>query len=158
ADQGDPLAQYLLGATYQQGRGVTQDYVEAAKWFRCAADQGVTGAQYVLGMMYAVGDGVPEDLVRAHMWLNLAGAQSFQDAGEFRDEVARRMTPAQIAEAQKLAREWKPKLEQRGVRQRCCWYQLSRLQSSRLPPALHSPGFTVSIGTRKRTTWKRRAE
>jgi uncharacterized protein len=49
------------------------------------------------------------DYVRAHMWFNLAAAQGDQDAAKARDDVAKLMTPAQIAEAQKLAREWRPK-------------------------------------------------
>jgi TPR repeat protein len=78
------------------------------KWYRLAADQGYAHAQYNLGIMYAKGQGVPQDYVKAHMWFNLSAAQGEQDAAEHRDKVAQRMTPAQIAEAQKLAREWKP--------------------------------------------------
>jgi TPR repeat protein len=51
---------------------------------------------------------VPKDIVRAYMWFNLAAAQGLEGAEKYRDEVAQHMTPAQIAEAQKLAREWKP--------------------------------------------------
>jgi TPR repeat protein len=112
ADQGNDLSQYLLGAMYLVGQGVPQDYAEAVKWLRRAADQGFSTAQFVLAGMYALGQGVPEDVVRAHMWFNLSGAESdYQDARKLRDDLARRMTPAQIAEAQKLAREWKPKPE-----------------------------------------------
>ena len=52
---------------------------------------------------------MPQDYVRAHMWFNLSAAQGNQDAAKNRDNIAKRMTPAQIAEAQKLAREWQPK-------------------------------------------------
>ena len=45
------------------------------------------------------------------MWFNLAAAQGTRGAAEWRERLAARMTPAQIAEAQKLASEWKPKLE-----------------------------------------------
>ena len=58
--------------------------------------------------MYAKGQGVPQDYVRAHMWFNIAAAQGDQDAVKNKDRAAALMTPAQIAEAQKLAREWKP--------------------------------------------------
>jgi uncharacterized protein len=58
--------------------------------------------------MYDNGDGVPQDDVAAHMWFNLAASSGFGEAVKNRDMVGRRMTPAQIAEAQKLAREWKP--------------------------------------------------
>jgi TPR repeat protein len=120
ADEGSRLAQYLLGVMYQLGETVPQDYAEAAKWVYRAADQGLAVAQFVLGEMYALGQGVPEDHVRAHMWLNLSDARAAQieggqklarDAQEMRDALARKMTPAEIAEAQHLAREWKPKLE-----------------------------------------------
>ena len=66
-------------------------------------------AQYSLGGMYLNGHGVPRDYTAAHMWFNLAAASGFPDAEKTRDSVAARMTPEQIAEAQKLAREWKPK-------------------------------------------------
>jgi uncharacterized protein len=59
--------------------------------------------------MYGAGLGVPQDYALAHMWVNLAAAGGHKDAVKNRDIVAAKMTPAQIAEAQKLAREWKPK-------------------------------------------------
>ena len=59
--------------------------------------------------MYATGKGVPQDYVRAHMWFNLSAAQGIQHAERARDNIATRLTPAQIAEAQKLAREWQSK-------------------------------------------------
>jgi TPR repeat protein len=61
--------------------------------------------------MYEGGYGVPQDYVRAHMWCNLSAAHGFGAAKSCRAEVEKNMTPAQIAEAQKLAREWKPKPE-----------------------------------------------
>jgi uncharacterized protein len=113
ADQGDLRAQFNLGAMYFQGHGVPQDYAEAVRWWRAAADQGDDTSQYSLGLMYANGHGVPRDYVRAHMWLNLAAAQrDYEAAVEERTKVENKMTPAQIAEAQRLAREWKPKPEQ----------------------------------------------
>jgi hypothetical protein len=105
ADQGDARAQYNLGIMYDFGQGVPQSSAEAAKWYRKAADQNHTSSQYTLGLMYAHGRGVPKDLVEAHKWFDLAGDLA---AVKYRDIVARFMTPAQIAEAQKLAREWKP--------------------------------------------------
>jgi TPR repeat protein len=63
----------------------------------------------MLGVMYFIGHGVPQDFVRAHMWLNLSAAQGYQEAVKWRDLVEKDMTPAQIAEAQTLAREWKSK-------------------------------------------------
>jgi TPR repeat protein len=112
ADQGNSAAQNYLGNMYNLGWGVPQDYTEALRWYRLAADQGDDTSQYSLGLMYANGQGVPRDYVRAHMWLNLAAAQGdYKAAEEERAKVERKMTPAQIAEAQGLAREWKPKPE-----------------------------------------------
>ncbi len=109
AEQSDAGAQYNLGVMYENGQGVPQDYVEAAKWFQLAAEQGRASAQHNLGVMYENGQGVPHDYAQAHMWFSLAGAQGDKQAAKQRDIVAKRMTPAQIAEAQKLVREWKPK-------------------------------------------------
>ena len=63
-------------------------------------------AQFNLGIMYAKGQGVPEDPVRAYRWLNLAAAGGFEPARKIRDLVKKLMTPQQIAEAQRMAREW----------------------------------------------------
>jgi len=109
ADQGDVYAQYNLGILYAHGRGVTQNYTEAVNWYRKAADQGFASAQFNLADMYFNGRGVPQDNILAYMWLDLAAARGRENAGNNRDVyVARRMTPTQIAEAQRLAREWKP--------------------------------------------------
>jgi len=116
AEQGLPLAQYNLGVMYYNGQGVPKDYAEAAKWYRKAADQGLPEAQTNLGIMYIAGLGVPKDYVLAHMWFTLAASRfpaseqgRREMAGSQRDFYASKMTPAQIAEAQKLAREWRPK-------------------------------------------------
>ena len=94
---------------YSHGRGVPQDDQEAVKWYRRAAEQGEDSAQYNLASMYVSGNGVPQDYVFAHMWANLAASQGGEGAGEKRDAIAKFMTPQQIAEAQRLAREWKAK-------------------------------------------------
>ena len=84
------------------------DYAVAAQWFRKAADQGNARAQGNLGVMYADGQGVPKDYVQAYMWFNLGAAGGSELGGKNRDAIAARMTPAQIGEAQRLSREWKP--------------------------------------------------
>ena len=108
ADQGEAHAQVALGSLYYWGQGVPQDFAEAAKWYRKAADQGYKNAQGALGIMYEEGRGVPQDYVQAHMWFNLSGARGSATGIEGRGRVAQKMTPVQIAEAQRLAREWKP--------------------------------------------------
>jgi TPR repeat protein len=59
--------------------------------------------------MYRTGQGVPQDYVQAHMWANLAAAQNYKNALVTRNLIAKKMSQSQIAEAQRLAREWKPK-------------------------------------------------
>ena len=107
AEQGDAEAQHNLGIMYVDGRGVSQDYPEAVRWWRLAADQGVAGAQHNLGLMYANGQGVPQNYVEAHMWFNLAAAQSSGENRDryvkARDDLAERMTAEQLAEAQRRA-------------------------------------------------------
>ena len=85
------------------------DYATALTEFRPVAQQGDADAQFILGVMYSKGQGVPQDDVQAHMWLSLAAAQSKESYRKSRDILAERMTPAQLAEAQRLAREWTPK-------------------------------------------------
>ena len=116
AEQGDAGSQSALGAEYYLGRGMPQDYAEAAKWFRMAAEQGDAEAQYNLGVRYGTGQGVARDYVQADMWLNLAASRSqgedlveSTESTKLRELLAEEMTPDQIAEAQRLAREWKPK-------------------------------------------------
>ena len=96
---------------YYVGDGVPQIFEEAAKWYEKAAKQGEPNAQLSLGAMYYEGRGVPQNYIKAHMWLNLATAGGAKNARRDRDKLAARMTPAQIAEAQRLASEWKPKKE-----------------------------------------------
>jgi TPR repeat protein len=85
-----------------------RDYATAVRLVRPLAEQGNAGAQYTLGVFYDNGLGVPQDRVTSYMWFSLSAAQGREGAAAFRDLIARRMTPAQIAEAQKRAREWKP--------------------------------------------------
>jgi TPR repeat protein len=103
AEKGDPEDQSNLGNMYFDGNGVPQDNTESVKWYLLAADQGSADAQIALGFLYEYGEAVPQDFVQAHKWFDLAGSRLY------RDTLAAKMTPAQIAEAQKLAREWKPK-------------------------------------------------
>ena len=112
AEHGNPIAQSDLGLMYANGEGVPQDDQEAAKWYRKAAEQGNAGAQYNLGVMYNNGEGVPQDYVQAHKWFHLAASRTKEKAEDFRlarDSLAEKMTASQVAEAQRLAREWQPK-------------------------------------------------
>ncbi len=110
-----PDAQWRLGMRYEKGKGAPKDNDEAIRLYREAAEQGHAFAQVSLGNMYAEGRGGPQGEMAAHMWFNIAASAPDTIsalAGRWRrDEIANRMTPAQIAEAQRLAREWKPKKE-----------------------------------------------
>lgn len=116
AGQGLAKSQYNLGYLYAKGEGTPRDVVESAKWYKKAAEQGNADAQSAISLIYANGDGVPQSLVEAHKWSDLAASNSLDknihDKNiKNRDSLAVNMTPAQIAEAQKLAREWKPTKE-----------------------------------------------
>jgi TPR repeat protein len=122
AEQGDASAQGSLGLLYWFGRGgVQRDYAESAKWYRKAAEQCDALSQYSLAEAYSLGLGVPQDDVQAHKWASLAAAEQSlikneaaasiikDKAVQLRAKLEARMTPAQIAEAQRLESEWKPK-------------------------------------------------
>ena len=109
AAQGQAKAQFNLGTLYFNGEGVPKDYQQALRWFRLAADQGEALAQTKMAVMYDEGQGVPKNIVQAYKWYSLAATNGDKPATLLRDSLANQMTPAQIAEAQKLAQEWKPK-------------------------------------------------
>ncbi len=111
AYHGDARTQNKLGLMYDKGLGVTQDYAEAVRWYRKAAKQGFASAQFNLGVMYGTGQSVPQDFVLAHMWFNLSAISGNETGRRNRDLLAKQMTSQQIAEALRLAREWKPKKE-----------------------------------------------
>ena len=111
AEQGSVYAQSNLGYMYDTGRGTPQDYAEALKWYRLAAKRRDVNAQINLGFMYGKGHAVLQDHIEAHKWFNLAASGAPDEetrniAIENRDLAAKLMTPSQIAEAQKLAKQW----------------------------------------------------
>ncbi len=106
AEQGQASAQNSIGIMYLLGNGVVQNYSEAVKWYYKAAAQGFAEAQYNLGIAYAEGQAGSKDYIQAHKWFNLAAAQGYELARVNRDRIANNMSPYQITEAQRLAREW----------------------------------------------------
>jgi len=115
AERGVASAQSYLGFMFETGRGVPQNYTEAAMWYRRAAEQGDSLAQYSLGLLYDKGFGVPRDIVEASKWLNLSTAAAAPRAREararIRDAVASKMTRGEIARARSRALEWAPSRE-----------------------------------------------
>ena len=119
AVQGNVTAQCNVGQEYLRGEGVLQDYEKAVEWIRKAAEHNDAICQFILGKLYAEGKAVPTNYVEAHKWYNLSSSQDQGGSGGWtperlikrmeRDALEGRMTHSQIAEAQRLAREWKPK-------------------------------------------------
>jgi uncharacterized protein len=77
---------------------------EASRWYQAAAEQGHSTAQFNLGLMYAQGNGVHQDYVTAHMWLSLAAENGNANAAEDRDQVATRISSADLLEAKRRTR------------------------------------------------------
>ncbi|NLE23913.1 MAG: sel1 repeat family protein [Clostridiaceae bacterium] len=105
ANAGDVSAQVSLAGRYAHGRGVPQNYKEAAKWYRMAAEQGHTEAQYYLGVMYYDGKGVKADYVEAYKWISLAGMNG-KNVDRLKSLLQNLMTTAQITEAQLLVENY----------------------------------------------------
>ena len=89
----------FLGCLYEDGQGMAQDYEEAVKWYSLAAEQGDAMAQCNLGHLYADEQTGNQNFIKAHKWFNIAGTKE-------REAMEKLMNPNQIAEAQKLAKEW----------------------------------------------------
>jgi TPR repeat protein len=115
AELGHPIAQVQVGIFYGLGLSVKEDQSEALKWYEKAARQGEFQGFLMLGEHYKKGKGVPQNYVEAYKWYNLAAAVSNVRAEspvtmdtigplqalKVRDELAKQMTPEQIAEGQK---------------------------------------------------------
>ena len=106
--QGDWVA---VVAAYDRG-----DHATALRLLKALADKGDADAQYDLAVIYHAGEDVPADHVQAYRWYSIAASRftapemSMRDrALKNRDRIAASMTPAEIAEAQRLAREWTPR-------------------------------------------------
>jgi uncharacterized protein len=107
---GDARAQALLGFMFEHGYGTPQVYDSAAGLYGQAAMRGNPFGQAMFGLMYDKGHGVPQDFVLAYKWLNLAAGRARKGERDYflrlRDAVASKMSPAQIAEGQRLAMAW----------------------------------------------------
>jgi TPR repeat protein len=109
--QGDPEGEYRLGLCYASGLGVPKNEAVAVTWFSKAALGGNPGAQYALGNCYRLAEGVGSDLRKAYLWYNIAAASGNDDARQYRDALARRMTDVEIREAQRQSQEFWNKLK-----------------------------------------------
>ncbi|MGA2597006.1 MAG: tetratricopeptide repeat protein [Bryobacteraceae bacterium] len=109
AEKGNTLAEFNVGLLYLDGKAVPQDFELAAEWFEKAADRGYTKAQGNLGEMYAIGQGVKKDFMQSYKWLSLCAAGGNQTCADHRDWVAKKLKGSQLAAAQRMTRDWKPK-------------------------------------------------
>ena len=114
AELGHAGAQVSLGGIYADGFAVPKDLEKSVKWFQMAAEQGNPLGQLSIGVAYANGQGIGQDHLLAYMWNELAANQSEdewaqQQATRLRLAMFKQLTPAQVAEARRLAKEWQPK-------------------------------------------------
>lgn len=104
--KGEAEAQFRVGLMYHGGKGVAQDYAQAAEWYRKGAEQGHAKAQNNLAVLYAQGQGVPQDYVAAYMWFTVAAAARPDKNPANLQLLESRMAPEQIAEGKRRAEEW----------------------------------------------------
>jgi localization factor PodJL len=107
AEQGNARAMHNLAVMLSEGIGGPPDFGEAARWFIRGADHGVRDSQYNLGVMFARGLGGEQDLVQSYKWFAIAAQQGDPDAGTRRDDVAKVLSPDQLAQAQAAVRAWR---------------------------------------------------
>ena len=116
AGKGNAEARTLLGAMYWSGEGVPRDHKEAARLYLLAANQGYARAQNDIGFMLGFGEGTPPlNDVEAYKWLSLAvngytakNQDRLDQARQDLAALAKRMNPAQISEAERRAKAFKP--------------------------------------------------
>ncbi|MDF3810792.1 hypothetical protein P3G22_10890, partial [Rhodopseudomonas sp. BAL398] len=102
AERGNAKAMHNLAVLDADGGGKGANYKSAVHWFRKAAARGVADSQFNLGILYARGIGVEQNLAESYKWFSLAAAQGDVDAGNKRDDVAKRLDPQSLSAA-KLA-------------------------------------------------------
>lgn len=116
AEAGNAEAEALLGAMYWSGEGVLRDHKQAAYWYLRAAEKGYARAQNDIGYMYGFGEGIPpRDDVQAYKWLSLAvrnysakNQERLEQATKDLAAVRARMRPAQLADAERQIRDFRP--------------------------------------------------
>jgi len=108
AEQGHALAQYHVAFMLLNGRGTSTNDTEAVQWLQRAAEGGQGSAQFNLGMAFAMGKGTNLDLIQAHKWVSIALLQGKGDNRAL-PALAQRMTPDMIEQAERLAKDFKPR-------------------------------------------------
>ena len=105
ADAGHANAQYCLAVLYAKGQGVPKDSAAALKWYRESALNGCVGAAMALGDLFSDGIKVEPDSLSAFVWYSVAAAHGHKVAPTLRDSQKRKLTPKQVAEAEKQVAE-----------------------------------------------------
>ncbi len=100
AESGHTGAMVQLGKLYRTGLGVLQNFDLTLTWLRKAAESGDAEGMLELGRMYRAGTGVKQDLVEAYVWFNRAAAALHTEALSERENVALKLRPEQLREAQ----------------------------------------------------------
>ncbi len=107
ASAGNVKAMHNFAVLLAEGADGKPDYATAANWFKKAAEHGVRDSQYNLAILYARGLGIEQSMVDAYVWLALAEAQGDTDAGGKRNDVAKRLSPGQLSEAQERVKRFR---------------------------------------------------
>ena len=111
AEAGHPTAQSNLGVLYASGDALEKDMALAVQWWRKAAEQGQPSAQFNLAQALLEGKAVPKDLVEAYKWYHLAADRGDRDAARMRNALGIELSPEEVADALKRAREFKSRLQ-----------------------------------------------
>ena len=143
ADKEDAGAEYLLGTMHLNGWGMEKDYLEAVKWIQKSAEHGHEEGQIDIGAMYFEGQGVEKDFAEAYAWWNLA-AKSSTNAVHNRAILEKRMTPGQIAEAQKRTKELRVLVESHSRKEQSQADPFSIAQARKSAPTASGTGFFIT--------------
>jgi len=131
AERGIRDAQYQLGVLLKEGSGTKVDWKAAREWLREAADQGHSGAQFRLGIMLMEGQGGGVDVISGLKWLYIAVSNGNAEAKVSIESAERQMSPAQLVEGRRQAKEWEPKITTQDI-----------LTSREVPRAAFKPAGT----------------
>ena len=143
AEKDDSVAEYLFGLMHAEGLGMQKDYVEGAKWIQKAAEQGHVEAQTAIGTMYYLGQGVEKDYSEAYAWWNMA-AKSSTNAVSKRAILEKRMSPEQIADAQKRTKELRILVEAYSKKEQSQTDPFSVAQARKSAPTASGTGFFIT--------------
>ena len=109
ANAGDAVSEVLVGESYAAGKGVVQDYNEAADWYRKAAEQGDVGAQATVGLLYSIGQGLPQSYVEGYYWLDLAAQAKGPNQEKYaanRQMIGTHITADELADVEERVAKW----------------------------------------------------